>query len=81
MKMKSDPPINLDQPADAHWIPKEELGRTGWVGRRRNFESVRAAVLFIKTVLSEEERKTAWIAAEPHLDFQQITEIYRQIIA
>jgi len=79
--MTSDPPIDFNQPVDDHWIPKEELGRTGFVGRRRTFDNVRAAVLFIMTVLSEEERKTAWIAGEPHLDLERIREIYRQITA
>jgi hypothetical protein len=77
--MTSDPSIDFNQPADAHWIPKEELGHTGFVGRRRTFENVRAAVVFIMTVLTEEERGTAWIAGEPHIDLERIREIYRRI--
>jgi hypothetical protein len=55
---------DLSQPADLHWVPADETPKGAapeWVGERRQFASLREAVLFAMTELPESEQVTAWI--------------------
>jgi hypothetical protein len=71
--------IELNQPANALWIPAGGLAPPGQIGggQTRSFESVSNAIRFIMEELSPDDRSTAWITTDHgSLTLQEIQALY-----
>ena len=72
--------FNLDQPADAIWVPADQVTETGVnsLPNQRHFDSVRQAVCFAMGELSIADRANLWVATEEgNLTIEQIEQLHR----
>jgi hypothetical protein len=71
--------IDLNQPANALWIPAGGVAPSGQIGggQSRSFESVSNAVKFVMEELSPADRSTAWLTTDQgSLTLSEIQALY-----
>jgi hypothetical protein len=67
--------MDLDEPADVYW--SEDLSPNVARGaEKKSCETIAEAVRFVMETLPEPFRAVAYIAADKHLDFDEIRAIY-----
>jgi hypothetical protein len=65
--------VNLDLPADVHWVLQVRDTGPYWDGYQRHFDSLRQAAQFVMYGLGIADRANVWIATEEgNLTIEQI---------
>jgi hypothetical protein len=70
--------VKLDQPADVHWMPADQVSeaKPDWGGHERHFGSLRRAIDFVMHELTIAGRANAWITTESgNLTIEQIEKL------
>jgi len=70
--------VKLDLPADAHWIPADEISQAApdWDGHARHFGSLRRAIDFVMQELTIADRANVTITTEDgNLTIEQIEKL------
>jgi hypothetical protein len=67
--------MDLDEPADVYW-PQDLSPNVARGAEKKSCETIAEAVRFVMETLPESSRAGAYIAADRHLDFEEIRAIY-----
>ena len=67
--------MDLDEPADVYW-PEDLSANVARGAGKKSCETIAEAVRFVMETLPESLRATAYIAADKHLDLENIRAIY-----
>jgi len=68
--------MDLDEPADVYW-PEDLSPNVVRGAEKKSCETIAEAVRFVMETLPEPFRAGAYIAADKHLDFDEIRAIYK----